>query len=104
MRFDRRGLLKTLTALPVIGGLLAILSPLLRYLKPNDGPYQLPLTDQDRPQGGAQVVGKTTPLQQQWDFFYFTYVQQYAQYDATGFNNANTAGLAVRAPKHLKFG
>ena len=103
MRFDRRGLLKTLTALPVIGGLLAILSPLLRYLKPNDGPYQLPLTDQDRPQGGPQVVGKTTSLQKPWDFFYFTYVQQYAQYDATGFKKANIAGVAVRLPKKVKF-
>src|SRR5690242_20909299 len=41
MKVDRRRLLRTLTAIPIVGGTLAILSPLLRFLKPNDGPYQV---------------------------------------------------------------
>jgi len=84
MNFDRRGLIRALVAMPVIGGLIAILSPLFRYLKPNDKPWQVFTIAPDEPKGGAQVVGKTSALQKPWDFFYFTYVQKYAQYDPTG--------------------
>lgn len=103
MKTDRRRLIRTLTALPIVAGLLAVLSPFLRFLKPNDGPFQLPLTKTDEPQGGAQVVGQTASLQKPWDFFYFTYVQQYPQYDPTGYKKANIAGVAVRLPKKVKF-
>ena len=103
MTSNRRGLLRILIALPIVGGLLAVLSPLLRFLKPNDGPFQLPLTKQDEPQGGAQVVGQTASLQKPWDYFYFTYVQQYPQYDPTGYKKANIAGMAVKLPKKVKF-
>lgn len=103
MKLDRRGLLKVLTALPVVAGVLAILSPFLRFLKPNDKPYQIPLTAPDTPEGGAQIVGKTTSLARPWDFFYFTYVQKFAQYDPTGFKKANIAGVAVRLPTKVKF-
>lgn len=103
MKFDRRKLLNAMIGIPIIGGLLAILSPLLRYLKPNDGPYQVPLTKADAPSGGAQTVGKASDLQNPYDYFYFTYVQQYAQYDPTGFKKANIAGVAVRLPKKVNF-
>lgn len=103
MTTDRRGLLKALTAIPIIGGLLAILSPFIRYLKPNVGPFQPDLTARDTPQGGPQVVGQTTALQKPWDFFYFTYVQSYPQYDPTGFKKANLSGVAVRLPRKVKF-
>ncbi len=103
MQSNRRGLLKTLIALPVIGGLLSILSPLVRYLKPNDKPYEIPLTGPDQPEGGPQLVGSTASLQKPWDFFYFTYVQKYAQYDPTGYKKANIAGVAVKLPKKIKF-
>lgn len=33
MKIDRRRFVQTIIAMPVIGGLLAVLSPLLRYLK-----------------------------------------------------------------------
>ncbi len=103
MTSDRRGLLRALVALPAIGGMLAILSPLVRYLKPNDGPYQLPMTTHDAPEGGAQVIGRTTSLEKPWDFFYFTYVQKYPQYDPDGFKKANIAGVAVKLPKKVRF-
>src|SRR5579864_8210330 len=84
MKVDRRRLLKTLTAIPIIGGILAVLSPLVRYLKPNDGPFQIDRTTGDNPSGGAQVVGSTAALQKPWDYFYFTYIQSFPQYDAEG--------------------
>jgi Rieske Fe-S protein len=103
MALGRRGLLKWLVALPVLGGLIALLSPLFRYLKPNDGPWQIFTIDPDLPKGGAQVVGRTTALAKPYDFFYFTYVQKFVQYDPTGFKAANIAGMAVRLPTKVKF-
>jgi len=103
MTFDRRGLIQALVAMPVIGGLIAILSPLFRYLKPNDRPWQIFTVAPDEPRGGVQVVGKTGALQKPWDFFYFAYVQKYVQYDPTGYKAANMPGVAVRLPKKVKF-
>lgn len=103
MKLDRRGLLKVLTAIPVIGGIIAVLSPFFRFLKPNDQPWQIFTIKPDEPAGGAQVVGKTTALQKPWDFFYFTYVQKYVQYDPTGFKAANIPGVAIRLPRRVKF-
>lgn len=103
MKVDRRRLLKTLTAIPIIGGILAILSPLLRYLKPNVGPFQVDLTTRDAPSGGAQVVGSTAALQKPWDYFYFTYIQSYPQYDVDGAKKANIAGVALKLPQKVKF-
>jgi arsenite oxidase small subunit len=103
MAVGRRRLLKILTAIPVLGGLVAVLSPLFRYLKPNDGPWQIFTIAPDLPKGGAQVVGKTTALAKPWDFFYFTYVEKFVQYDPTGFKAANIPGVAVRLPKKVKF-
>ena len=57
MTLDRRRLLRTLVPFPLIGGQLAVLSPLLRYVKPNNKPYQVPLTTTDAAVGGPQVVG-----------------------------------------------
>jgi Rieske Fe-S protein len=103
MALGRRGLLKWLVALPVLGGLIALLSPLFRYFKPNDGPWQIFTIDPDLPKGGAQVVGRTTALAKPYDFFYFTYVQKFVQYDPTGYKAANIAGMAVRLPTKVKF-
>ena len=103
MALGRRGLLKWLVAIPVLGGVIALLSPLFRYLKPNDGPWQIFTIDPDLPKGGAQVVGRTTALAKPYDFFYFTYVQKFVQYDPTGFKAANIAGMAVRLPSKVKF-
>jgi Rieske Fe-S protein len=89
--------------IPMIGGILAIVSPLLRYVKPDDRPYEIPLTRADAPSGGAQVVGKTTTLAKPWDYFYFTYAQKYIQYDAAGYEATNIPGIALRLPHRVKF-
>jgi arsenite oxidase small subunit len=103
MNVDRRGLLKALTAIPVIGGVIAILSPLFRYLKPNDRPWQIFTIAPDAPAGGPQVVGSTRALEKPWDYFYFTYVQKFVQYDPTGYKASNIPGVAIRLPKKVKF-
>ncbi|HKV45543.1 MAG TPA: hypothetical protein VJT32_12860 [bacterium] len=103
MKVDRRGWLKALTALPVLGGVIAILSPFFRFLKPNDRPWGIFTVAPDTPKGGAQIVGKTTALPKPWDSLYFTYVQKYVQYDPTGFKAANIPGVAIRLPRKVKF-
>jgi Rieske Fe-S protein len=103
MKVDRRRLLQTMATVPAIGGLLAILSPLVRYLKPDNKPYQIPLTAADAAISGPQVVGSTRDLKDPWDFFYFTYVQKYVQYDPTGNRATNIPGVAIRLPRKVKF-
>ena len=103
MRIARRRFLEALVAMPAVGGAIALLSPLLRYLKPNNKPYEVPLTAQDAAKGGAQIVGSTRDLKKPWDFFYFTYVQKYVQYDAMGSRATNIPGVAVRLPRKVTF-
>ena len=103
MKLDRRRLLNVLTAIPILGGLIAVVSPLFRYLKPNDKPWQIFTIAPDLPAGGAQTVGTTAALGKPWDFFYFTYVQKYVQYDPTGYKAANIPGVAMRLPQKVKF-
>src|SRR5579875_1308143 len=68
MKLDRRGVLKALTAIPVVGALIAVLSPFFRFLKPNDKPWGIFTITPDLPQGGAQVVGKVSQLAKQVRF------------------------------------
>lgn len=103
MKDGRRRFLRTVAAVPAIGGPAAVLSPLLRYLKPDNRPYQVPLTAADAAIGGAQVVGSTRDLKKPWDFFYFTYVQKYVQYDPSATKAANIPGVAIRLPRTVRF-
>jgi arsenite oxidase small subunit len=103
MRVNRRKLLTSLTAIPIVGGLIALVSPLFRYLKPNDRPWQIFTVAPDAPRGGAQVIGRTTMLVRPWDSFYFTYRQRYVQYDAAGYKAANIPGVALRLPRRVRF-
>ena len=103
MKMPRRRLLRILIGIPVIGGIVAAVSPLLRFVKPNERPYGVPLTEADTPEGGAQVVGTTTSLAKPWDYFYFTYVQKFVQYDQAGYEAENIPGVAIRLPRKVKF-
>lgn len=103
MKLDRRGVLKALTAIPVVGALIAVLSPFFRFLKPNDKPWGIFTITPDLPQGGAQVVGKVSQLAKPWDSFYFTYVQRFVQYTPEGQEASNVPGVAIRLPKKVRF-
>ena len=103
MMFNRRGVLKTLTTIPIIAGIVAIISPFFRYLKPNAEPWQIFTVAPDMPRGRTQRVGKSTQLGKPWDFFYFTYVQRYVQYDPTGSKAVNIPGVAIRLPTKVRF-
>jgi Rieske Fe-S protein len=103
MRLARRKLIRMLLGIPVIGGILAAIWPLLRYVKPNESPYGIPLTMADTPRGGAQIVGTTRSLGKPWDYFYFTYVQKFVQYDRAGYETENIPGVAIRLPRKVRF-
>lgn len=103
MRLTRRSAVQILMGIPVIGAVLVILSPLLRYVKPNERPFGVPLTQADSPKGGAQIVGTTTALAKPWDYFYFTYAQKFVQYDQAGYEAENIPGVAIRLPRKVKF-
>jgi Rieske Fe-S protein len=103
MQVERRGFLKALIGIPVIGAIIALLSPLFRFLKPNDQPWRIFTLEPDTPKGGDQVVGKVSVLAKPFDFFYFTYVEKYVQYDPTGYKASNVPGVAVRLPQKVKF-
>jgi len=103
MKLERRGLIKTLVAIPVIGAIIALLSPLFRFLKPNDGAWNIFTIKPDLPAGGAQVVGRVSQLAKPWDSFYFTYVQKFVQYDPEGEEASNVPGVAIRLPQKVNF-
>jgi Rieske Fe-S protein len=103
MTLTRRRLVRILTRIPVVSGILAVLSPLLRYVKPNERPYGFPLTQADTPEGGAQIVGTTASLAKPWDYFYFTYVQKFVQYGQVGYEAENIPGVAIRLPRAVRF-
>jgi len=103
MKLERRGLIKALVAIPVVGTIVALLSPLFRYLKPNDAAWNIFTLTPDLPAGGAQVIGKVSQLAKPWDSFYFTYVQKFVQYDPEGEEASNVPGVAIRLPQKVKF-
>ena len=103
MKLERRGLLKALVAIPVVGATIALLSPLFRYLKPNDAAWDIFTLKPDLPAGGAQTIGKVSQLAKPWDSFYFTYVQKFVQYDPQGEEASNVPGVAIRLPQKVKF-
>jgi arsenite oxidase small subunit len=103
MRLTKRTLLRMLVGIPVIGGIAAAVSPFLRYIKPDEQPYGVPLTAGDAPEGGAQIVGTMVALAKPWDYFYFTYVQKFVQYDQAGYEAENIPGVAIRLPRKVRF-
>jgi arsenite oxidase small subunit len=102
-QLKRRTLLKAATALPVVGALAALGSPLLRLLKPNVPKLGLLApTAPDVPRGEVTVAATLADLRQPWDYKYFVFTQRYPQYTPAGFKTANVPGVAVRLPYRIR--
>jgi Rieske Fe-S protein len=100
---DRRGFLRAAATLPLVGGLVAFASPLLRFLKPNVEPFDvLQPTRHDPPAGEPVVAATLAELQKPWDFKYFVYTQKYPQYTPEGFLSASVPGVAIRLPTKIR--
>lgn len=100
---DRRKFLRWVTTLPVVAGSIAVVSPLLRFLKPNVEKFKIYApTVQDAPRGEAIAVARLSELAKPWDFKYFVFTQKYPQYTPEGFRAANVPGVAVRLPYKIR--
>ncbi len=101
--FDRRKFIKLVTALPILGAAAALVSPLLRFLKPNVEPFKIyaPTLD-DAPKGEAIIAATTGEIAKPWDFKYFVFTQKYPQYTPEGYKAANVPGVVVRLPNKVK--
>lgn len=100
---ERRRFLKLATTVPVLAALAAIVSPLLRFLKPNVERFKIYApTAQDVPKGEAVVAGVLSEVPKPWDFKYFVFTQKYPQYTSEGFKAASVPGVVIRLPFKLK--
>ena len=99
---NRRRFLKLVTTLPGLGALAAIVSPLLRFLKPNVERFKIYApTAHDTPRGETVTAAALSEVAKPWDFKYFVFTQKYPQYTPQGFRAASVPGLVVRLPSQL---
>jgi Rieske Fe-S protein len=98
----RRTFLKTAIAVPIVGALAALGSPLLRLLKPNVPKMGvLAPVAPDVARGEATLAATLAELREPWDFKYFVFTQRYPQYTPDGFKTANVPGVAIRLPYRI---
>jgi len=100
---ERRRFLKLAAGLPIVGGLVAFGSPLLRFLKPNVDPFALITpTTKDAATGEPVVVATMAELVKPWDFKYFVFTQKYPQYTPDGFKTQAVPGVVIRLPAKVR--
>lgn len=100
---ERRRFLRLATRLPLVAGAAAVISPLLRFLKPNVDRFKIYApTLRDAPRGEAVVVAKASELAKPWDSKYFVFTQRYPQYTPEGFKAANVPGVVIRLPQKIR--
>lgn len=99
----RRRFLKLVASLPVVASLISILSPLLRFLKPNVERFRIYApTAQDVPRGDVIVAAMLSEVAKPWDSKYFVFTQKYPQYTPQGFKAASVPGVVVRLPRKIR--
>lgn len=100
---DRRRFLKLAAGLPIVGGLVAFGSPLLRFLKPNIEPFALITpTTHDAASGEPVVAASLSDIPKPWDFKYFVFTQRYPQYTPDGYKTTAVPGVAIRLPRKIR--
>ncbi len=95
----RRKFLKLAATVPALGAAVALISPLLRFLKPNVERFKIYApTVLDTPRGEPIAVATLREVANPWDFKYFVFTQKYPQYTPEGFKAASVPGVVVRLP------
>ena len=97
METSRRNLLKAVLAVPVLGTLLAALSPFMRFLKPTIKPLNY-MQGPDLPQSIHPVVFNLSDFPKPFDAQEFTFTQINKEYTAIGSQTRDIPGFAVRLP------
>lgn len=97
---NRRTVLRALAALPIVGALTAIVSPLYRVLRPTAGPFDF-FRPPDVASAEAQVVGKASDLAELWSFTAFEFVQKNVEYTPQGVQESRIPGFVVRVTPEI---
>ncbi len=92
--------LNWVAGLPVVVGLLAAISPILRVLRPTLQPFQFNQPP-DPPPGEPQVVGNISEFKEVWAYKSFYFVQRNREYSPRRVNESLIAGFAVRLPQDV---
>lgn len=96
MAETRRNFVGYILGAPVIVGVLgAILSPVLRILRPTLSPYNINQKP-DEPPGGDQVVGTLAEIPEPWTYKAVYYESMNVEYTPREVNKKLIAGFAVR--------
>ena len=93
----RRDLLKAMLAVPVLGTMLAALSPFMRFLKPTVKPLNY-MQGPDLPQSLKPVVFDLSLFPNPFDAQAFMFTQLNKEYTAIGSQINNVPGFAVKLP------
>jgi Rieske Fe-S protein len=100
---ERRKFLKLAITVPVLTAVAAVVSPLLRFLKPNVEKFKIYApTVLDTAHGEAVPVATLREVANPWDSKYFVFTQKYPQYTPEGFKAANVPGVVVRLPAKIR--
>lgn len=99
---ERRRFLKLVTTVPALAAVAALVSPLLRFLKPNVEKFKIYApTVLDTPRGETVIAATLSEVPKPWDFKYFVFTQKYPQYTPLGFRAASVPGVVIRLPFKL---
>lgn len=100
---ERRRFLKLVTTIPALAAMAALVSPLLRFLKPNVEKFKIYApTVEDTPHGEPVAVATLREVANAWDSKYFVFTQKYPQYTPEGFKAANVPGVVIRLPYTIR--
>ena len=97
-KMDRKTFLKLLAAIPVLGALGSLASPLYRVLRPSAGPYDF-LKPPDRAETKPQIVAKISDLPTDWSSVDFIYEQVNVEYTSRGVQTNKIPGTVIRLPQ-----
>lgn len=96
-KFSRREFLQLLIGMPVLGGVLVALSPLLRYLRPTTKPFEY-FPRPEKAVSGPLPVAKVSELSTPWSSREFLYSLKTVEYTPRGRQVSNIPGIVVRLP------
>lgn len=101
MKFERREFIKTLLAIPVIGGISALfISPFVRFLKPSSGPLATAeiFKQPDKPSPVREISFSVADFPENWSFKYFMFQESNREYTSVGEQIKTIPGVIVRTP------
>lgn len=93
----RRKLLKIIIGVPLVGTLLAALSPFMRFLKPTIEPLNY-MQGPDLPESLQNVVFDLSLFKDPFDYQAFNFTQINKEYTALGSQTRDIPGYAVKLP------